>query len=198
MPGRSWNREKCAAVESTNPVSLEPGGEQNTTEGDPMASAFLLPELPPNKPRGVGCGFSLFAAGSRVATRPVPSRNRVRDRSLPGSKWPTASGPSCHARSMEFKAPNRRQHMSHPRQRGRHEPGCQTVDFSTLVVKCCFGKMPAHPGSDEGKQSRCSTCACSADRSRGSYSMLSGCQTVLPCRAHSALRSPDSATHCTK
>ena len=66
-------REKCAAVESTNPVSLEPGGEQNTTEGDPMASAFLLPELPPNKPRGVGCGFSRFAAGSRVVTGPVPS-----------------------------------------------------------------------------------------------------------------------------
>ncbi len=69
----------------------------------PALSYYL--SCQPNKPRGVGCGFSLFAAGSRVATRPVPSRNRVRDRSLPGSKWPTASGPSCHARSMEFKAP---------------------------------------------------------------------------------------------
>ena len=80
---------------------------------------------------------------------------------------------------------------------GHHEPGCQTADFSTLMIKCGSPKMPAHRGFDEVKQSRCSTCACSADRSRGSYVDVEWL-TVLPCRAHSALRSPNSATHCTK
>ena len=44
MPGRSWNaREVCGSREHRfSTVLLEPGGEQNTTEGDLMASAFLL------------------------------------------------------------------------------------------------------------------------------------------------------------